>query len=73
MPDYSAYMGELWLRRNWHEVEEFSFQWVAATGDGLIGHSPDLEELMARVNEMGYATQAVYAFVDHPVEIERGA
>lgn len=65
--------GARWLQRNWNELQQFNFEWVAANGEGLIAHDSELEIVMNEVIEENLVNHVVYAFVDFDeVDIDRG-
>jgi|NOAtaT_7_FD_contig_41_5270885_length_486_multi_2_in_0_out_0_2 hypothetical protein len=60
--------GARWLQNNWSELRVFNFQWIAASGDGIISHNPELEIVINEVIVRELTTQSVYAFVDFDEE-----
>jgi hypothetical protein len=60
--------GADWLARNWDELTPYAFQWVAATGDGLVEHAEALDAVLDAVERSGLTDDAVYAYVDITVE-----
>jgi len=73
MAEYTPLPAEIWLLEHWREVERHNFEWVAATGDAIVGHSRDLDELMVQIDRRRLANEVVYVFVEHPEPVERGA
>jgi len=52
-----------WIAENMETLPEF--EWVAASGEGLVDHDPDLERLMARVAEKDIDLESIaYVFVE---------
>jgi hypothetical protein len=56
--------------RSWEELRGHNFEWVAATGDGLVAWGADLDTVMDEVEREHLAAEVVYALVDFDV-IER--
>lgn len=53
-----------WLIRNWRELQEYNFQWIAATSDGLVAYSPHLEDVISAVVRLKLTRQVAYALVE---------
>lgn len=56
--------GAIWLKKNWEDLREVNFLWVAANGDRLLAHGPELDVVMNDVIGKGLVEEAVYALVD---------
>ena len=65
-PPFGALPGTLWLREHWLELADRNFQWVAATGEGVVANGERLDEVMDEVMSRGLAEAVVYAYVDFP-------
>ena len=64
--------GADWIARNWNdELLPYNFEWVAATGDGLLASSHDLDEVFAEVANDDRREEIVFAFVWREVVVER--
>lgn len=73
MPEYTPLPAEIWLLEHWREVERRNFEWVAATRDGIAGHSRDLGDLMEQIDSRKLANEVVYVFVERPEPVEGSA
>jgi hypothetical protein len=56
--------GSEWLRRNWDQLRQYNFEWVAATEERLVQHDAELSIVMQSVISQQLQEHVVYAFVD---------
>jgi hypothetical protein len=57
--------GSNWIRSNWLDLENYRFQWVASTGNGLAVHASTLGEVLQQVDgDIDATTDWAFSYVD---------